>query len=126
MFYTFSMNAQATNSRVGHSSEHTYDPDVPTTLIVVSTSNPENVKDLQVYVEKVMPLFYAIHGRVVNRSKINHAIKGEAPGEYLLVMDFPSKQSLLELFESKEYKALIPWREKGFRDINVLFADEMK
>jgi uncharacterized protein (DUF1330 family) len=41
-------------------------------------------------------------------------------------MDFPSKQALINMFDSDTYKALIPIRKKGFESINIFFADNFE
>ncbi|NAY90449.1 DUF1330 domain-containing protein [Muricauda sp. JGD-17] len=97
-----------------------------TTLIVTSKANPDDLVALQTYVEKVMPMLLSIEGRVIKRNKISDVFFGKSPGEFLLIMDFPNKQNLINLFKSDEYKSIIPYRDNGFSEINILFADEFK
>lgn len=97
-----------------------------TTLVVTSLANLDQLESLKSYVTQVMPLLLELDGKVIKRSKINEAYFGQKTFEFLLVMDFPSKQKLVELFNSKEYKALIPDRDKGFAEINILFAEDLK
>ena len=96
------------------------------TLVVTSTANQENLVALKTYVNKVMPMLFKINGDVVKRSKIIDVINGKKEFEFLLIMDFPSKEKLLKLFNSSEYKALLPNRNKGFITINMLFANDIK
>lgn len=96
------------------------------TLVVTSTTNPEQGPALQQYVQGVMPMLMAIGGQVIKRSKIDEAYWGKASFEYLLVMDFPSREQLVELFDSAAYMALIPDRNKAFSEINILFADNLE
>lgn len=97
-----------------------------TTLIVTSTINPDEMESLQAYVQSVMPMLLEIGGKVIKRTKITDVYFGEKPAEMLLVMDFPSKQTLKDLFDSEAYRAVIPLRNKGFRKVDILFAEEME
>lgn len=100
--------------------------DKPTTLIVTSTGNPYNEEALKHYVDGVMPLFFSINGKVIKRSKLEQILFGNKIGEFLLVIDFPSKRTLLALFESEEYRRLLKFRQNGFLEINIALADELK
>ncbi|MGL1932230.1 MAG: DUF1330 domain-containing protein [Desulfotalea sp.] len=97
-----------------------------TTLIVTSNPNPEHQEALNEYVKGVMPLLLNLGGVVIKRSLVTDTYHGHKHFTFLLVMDFPSKQSLLEVFESADYKSLIPMREKGFKTIDISFADNLE
>ena len=43
----------------------------------------------------------------------------------VLVMDFPSDMAVNKLFESDAYAALIPTRDKGFTDMNIMIATDI-
>jgi len=96
------------------------------TLVVTSSPNPEELQSLQAYVEGVMPLLLNLGGTVIKRSKITDVYHGKQSFTFLLVMDFPSQKALTEMFDSEEYKALIPKRNKGFIDIDILYAEDLK
>jgi len=97
-----------------------------TTLIVTSTPNPKEQEALKKYVVTVMPLLLDLGGTVVKRSMVTDTYYGEKDFTFLLVMDFPSKQALTNMFDSDTYKALIPVREKGFESIKIFFADNLE
>ena len=73
-----------------------------------------------------MPLLLNLGGVVIKRSLVTDTYHGSKQFTFLLVMDFPSKKSLLEMFESDEYKSFIPMREKGFKTIDIFFADNLE
>ncbi len=104
----------------------TMDLNEKTTLVVTSKSNPNDLASLQIYVEKVMPMLMSLEGKVIKRSKVSDVFYGNSPGEFLLIMDFPIKQKLVDFFNSDEYKSIIPYRDNGFSEINILFADDLK
>ena len=97
-----------------------------TTLIVTSNPNPEHQEALNEYVKGVMPMLFNLGGVVIKRSLVIDTYHGNKHFTFLLVMDFPSKKSLLEMFESDAYKSFIPMREKGFTTIDIFFADNLK
>lgn len=73
-----------------------------------------------------MPLLLNLGGVVIKRNKVTDIYHGEKHFTFLLVMDFPSKTALKEMFESDKYKSLIPIREKGFKTIDIFFADNLE
>jgi uncharacterized protein (DUF1330 family) len=97
-----------------------------TTLIVTSSPNPEHQESLMEYAKGVMPLLLNIGGVVIKRSLVTDTYHGNKHFTFLLVMDFPSKKSLLEMFESDDYKTLIPAREKAFKTLDIFFADNLE
>jgi len=43
----------------------------------------------------------------------------------VLVMDFESADAAASIFESDDYRALVPVRDRGFEEMNILIAHEM-
>ena len=43
----------------------------------------------------------------------------------VLVMDFESADAAAAMFESDEYRALVPVRDRGFSEMNILLTNEM-
>ena len=96
-----------------------------TTLVVTSTANPNDLESMRRYVESVVPLLLDLGGTVVKRSRIDEIYHGESCGQYLLIMDFPDKEELRAFFDGSEYQQLIPFRDKGFQEIDILFAKNL-
>lgn len=97
-----------------------------TTLIVSSAPSSDGQDAMQEYVQGVMPLLLALGGVVVKRSIFTEAYHGDKFFTYLLVMDFPSKQAVVEMFDSEDYQRLIPARDRGFANIHISFATTLK
>ena len=95
-----------------------------TTLVVTATPNPNEMESVQQYLQGVLPLLGEAGGKLVKRMKVGSVIKGN-PAGMVLVMDFDSKEALTGMFESDAYAALIPARDKGFSEMNILLADAM-
>ena len=98
--------------------------DASTTLIVTAMPNPEEMASVQEYLQGVMPLLMGAGGRPVKRLKVDGVIHGK-PGGMVLVMDFDSDEAVTGLFESDDYAALVPIRDKGFAEMNIQLTHEM-
>jgi uncharacterized protein (DUF1330 family) len=94
------------------------------TLIVTANPNPNEMESVQEYLKKVLPLFVGSGGKLVKRLKVSKIIGGN-PSGMVMVMDFDSDKVITELFESRDYAALIPIRDKGFSEMNILITQEM-
>jgi len=94
------------------------------TLVVTATPNPNEMESVQDYLKEVLPLLMGAGGQLVKRLKVNEVISGNASG-MVLVMDFDSDEAITGLFESDEYAALIPARDRGFTEMNILLTHDM-
>lgn len=95
-----------------------------TTLVVTAVPNTDEMGSVQEYLQGVMPLFMAAGGELVKRLKTDTVIHGQPTG-MTLVMDFDSVDAVTEMFESDEYAALIPLRDKGFTEMNILLTSTL-
>ena len=95
-----------------------------TTLIVTAMPNPDEMASVQEYLQGVMPLLTGAGGRPVKRLKVDEVIHGK-PSGMVLVMDFDSDEAITGLFESEDYAALVPIRDKGFAEMNIQLTHEM-
>jgi uncharacterized protein (DUF1330 family) len=98
--------------------------DKKATLVVTAVPNPNEMESVQEYVKGVTPLLQAAGGKPVKRLKVEKVIHGN-PSGMVLVMDFDSAAAITAVFESDEYAALVPARDKGFAQANILIAGEM-
>ena len=95
-----------------------------TTLVVTAVPNPNEMASVQEYLQGVLPLLQGAGGKLVRRLKIDKVIHGN-PSGMALVMDFDSVDAVTEMFESDDYAALVPVRDKGFSEMNILLTREM-
>ena len=98
--------------------------DTSTTLIVTAMPNPDEMASVQEYLQGVMPLLMGAGGKPVKRLKVDEVIHGK-PSGMVLVMDFDSDEAITGLFESEDYAALVPIRDKGFAEMNIQLTHEM-
>ena len=95
-----------------------------TTLVVTALPNPAEMPAVQAYLKGVMPLLMGAGGTVVSRLKTTAVLSGR-PAGMVLVMDFESEQAVREMLASDAYQALVPGRDRGFTEFNMLLAQGM-
>jgi uncharacterized protein (DUF1330 family) len=95
-----------------------------TTLVVTAIPKSTEMESVQAYLKGVLPLLQGAGGKVVKRLKVEKPIHGK-PSGMVLVMDFDSADAITAMFESDDYAALIPERDRGFAEMNIQLANEM-
>ena len=95
-----------------------------TTLVVTAVPNSEEMASVQEYLQGVLPLLKGAGGRLVKRLKVDRPLHGK-PSGMVLVMDFDSADAITSLFESDDYAALVPVRDRGFGEMNIMLTREM-
>ena len=98
--------------------------DERTTLVVTAAPNPSEMESVQKYLHGVLPLLMGAGGKLVKRAKVDKVINGN-PSGMVLVMDFDSADAISGMFASEDYAALIPVRDRGFAEMNILLTREM-
>ena len=98
--------------------------DERTTLVVTAIPNPDEMASVQEYLKGVLPLLMAAGGKLVKRLKVDGVIHGNRSG-MVLVMDFDSADAITAMFESNDYAALVPVRDRGFAEMNIMLTHEM-
>lgn len=93
--------------------------DTNATLVVTAVPNPEEMGSVQQYLKGVMPLLTGAGGTLVKRLKVDRVLNGD-PSGMVLVMDFDSADAITSMFESDAYAALVPVRDRGFAQMNIL------
>lgn len=94
------------------------------TLVVTATPNPNEMPSVQAYLTGVMPLLLGAGGQLVKRQKVKQVLNG-SPSGMVLVMDFNDADAVTELFASDAYAELMPVRDKGFEEMNILVSGDM-
>ena len=95
-----------------------------TTLVVTAVPNPNEMASVQEYLHGVLPLLMGAGGKPVKRLKVDEVINGN-PSGMVLVMDFDSPDAITGMFASEDYAALVPMRERGFSEMNILVTHSM-
>ena len=94
------------------------------TLVVTAVPNTNDMASVQEYLQGVIPLLVGAGGELVKRLKVDEVIHGN-PSGMALVMDFESADTITALFDSEDYAALVPVRDRGFKEMNILVTHTM-
>ncbi len=94
------------------------------TLVVTATPDPQEMQSVQEYLKGVMPLLVEAGGTLVKRQKVGEVINGRASG-MVLVMDFEDAETVKGMFASNAYADLVPVRDKGFSEMNILVTADI-
>lgn len=100
--------------------EQTLTDSQKTTLILTSSPTSSELESLKNFIEKATPLLLNAGGKIIKRTKLNEYQYGHKSFVFLLIMDFASKIGLEEIFDSEDFKALLPSTASQFIDINIL------
>lgn len=94
------------------------------TLIVVSTPREGGDDALMSYVEQVVPMIINSGGAPIKRLRVTDIVSGQPHPEFVFVADFKDAATIRRLFDSTEYQALIPARDKGFAAIDIYITED--
>ncbi|MFY0693061.1 MAG: DUF1330 domain-containing protein [Paracoccaceae bacterium] len=94
------------------------------TLVVTATPDPQEMPSVQDYLKGVMPLLLESGGTLVKRQRVGEVINGR-PSGMVLVMDFEDGETVRRMFASDAYADLVPARDKGFSEMNILVTADM-
>ena len=93
-------------------------------LVVVATPNPDQPEAVQEYQQASGPLLMAAGATSFKRMGVQKVVDGN-PAAMVMTMEFPSVEAVDSVFESEEYKALVPVRDKGFKSISIYAARDL-
>jgi uncharacterized protein (DUF1330 family) len=74
------------------------------------------------YVQEIAGMVEKYGGRYIVASRNPTSVEGEPGKGNLIVIEFPTRQNLMEWYDSTEYRPLRDLRSKGART-NALIAD---
>jgi len=94
-----------------------------TTLIVNATPCPNGAEALAHYAEHAGAILKAHHGKLINKYKVTDVLTKDKFNQTVMVMEFEDDAIIKALSEGEAYKALIPYRDKAFSDISIVFAE---
>lgn len=97
------------------------------TITVLATITFEDGQNeaLTTYLEVTAPLLERAKAQVMQMFDLKEAIVGNGPAKRLIVVEYPDRASVDLVFNSPEYKAIIPIRDKAFSTYEVTIADQL-
>ncbi|GAA1221955.1 DUF1330 domain-containing protein [Rhodoglobus aureus] len=96
-----------------------------TTLLVTVTPAEGQGEAMGRYLHGVQPLPAGAGGTPVKRVRVTDTITGTAGTGIALVMDFENAESIQSVFASDAYQTLIPDRDAGFSNVEILITEPL-
>lgn len=93
-------------------------------MIVNAVLNPMEKEAFAFYSENSAPLFKKAGGTPVGKFKITESLVGNMNLHIIAIMEFPNDKAIKDVFASEEYKKLLPYRDKAFRELQVYIANQ--
>lgn len=93
-------------------------------MIVNAVLNPNEKEAFAYYSEHSSLLFKNAGATPVGKYKVAQNIVGDKKLHVVVIMEFPSSQAIIDVFESEAYKKLLPYREKSFTALEVFIGNQ--
>ena len=97
--------------------------DQKTILVVTAKVNKANMENLKSYLEQAGPLTAKFGGQGIARYKTIQEIQGEQSPELISVTEFPDVDSINQMVNSDDYKALNELRANVFSKLNLMICE---
>jgi uncharacterized protein (DUF1330 family) len=95
------------------------------TLMIVNAVLDPNQKEAFAYYSKhSSPIFENVGAKPLGKYKIAKNIVGDKALHVVVIMEFPDSKAISDVFESEEYKKLLPVREKAFAELEVFIGKD--
>ncbi len=96
----------------------------PVFLIISASPNPKQDEARNSYAQQAQPIS-AKHGAVqVASYNLNEALDGGAMPAVCVIVSFPSRQAIYDLFDDPDYKRLVVHRDLGFESVRYFIGNE--
>jgi len=88
-------------------------------VIALVTINEDQPLALAKYLEITTPVLDRVGAKITSRYQLDDQIVGTRPAETVIVVEYPNREAVDEVFGSAEYKRAIPFRDIAFSDYRV-------
>ena len=93
-------------------------------MIVIGLVNPEEPEAFDHYVTSMRDLYASVGAEIIGRYPVFHVAVGEEKPDFVLIVEFPNEETLRSLSESADYKTLVPYRDKAFKNLTVYLSKD--
>ncbi|MEO1680710.1 MAG: DUF1330 domain-containing protein [Pseudomonadota bacterium] len=95
----------------------------PILFVSIGTPNPDEAEALEDYAAKAPSLLMAAGAVPKVKAKLVEQLVGEGSAGTLFVAEFPSAEAVKTAFASEAYQALLPARNKAFKELNFFIME---
>lgn len=91
-------------------------------LIIIGFINPQEQESFDHYATNMRALYETVDAKVVDKYPIVQTIMGDEKPDFIMVVEFPNQEAFIKLFSSEAYQRIVPYREKGFKKLEVFVS----
>ncbi|SHG42771.1 DUF1330 domain-containing protein [Cognatishimia maritima] len=95
---------------------------MPVTVVAMVTFNDDEPLALAEYFRVTGPLLERAGAKITKTFDINEVVVGYRPARKVFIVEYPDKAAVDMVFQSREYKAVIPSRDLAFTEYSVTIA----
>ena len=88
-------------------------------VIALVTINENQAFALAKYLELTTKVLDRVGAKIVERYRLEAEIVGTCPARTVIMVDYPSREAVDEVFSSPEYERAKPYRDQAFADYMV-------
>ncbi len=88
-------------------------------VIALVTINEEQPLALAKYLELTEPVLERVGANIIQRYMLDEEVVSHRPAKTIIVVDYPSRDAIDEVFSSREYEPAIPFRDVAFSTYSV-------
>lgn len=92
-------------------------------LIIIAFVNLNEKEAFEYYRSQIRAKYELVGAKPV-KYPIKHGVIGKEKPDFIMVVEFPNQEALEQLFNSEDYKKLIPYRKKAFTDLKVFISEK--
>ena len=88
-------------------------------VVALVTINENEAMALAKYLDLTTPLLDRVGAKIVERYQLDKDVVGATRVRTVVVVEYPSRDAVDEVFSSPEYRAAVPYRDLAFSDYSV-------
>ncbi|MDO6726787.1 DUF1330 domain-containing protein [Cognatishimia sp. 1_MG-2023] len=94
------------------------------TVVAMTSINEDEPMALAEYLQVTGPLLERAGARILKRFTVNEVVVGHRPAKTVFIVEYPSKAAVDMVFNSAEYRSIIPARDLAFNEYSVTVATD--
>lgn len=94
------------------------------TVVAMTSINEDEPMALAEYLQVTGPLLERAGARILKRFTVNEVVVGHRPAKTVFIVEYPSKAAVDKVFNSAEYRSIIPARDLAFNEYSVTVATD--
>lgn len=97
---------------------------VPVKVVALLEIRKGELDALAAYLEGSLPILESAGAKIVQRFELTEPILGKSTSRAIVIVEYPNREAIDEVFASKAYRALIPIRDRAFSSYDVSVVEQ--